>query len=226
MSRVITALYLADSLIHLLSCCPPVRERLRRATKCLLMPLLTLWYGSVAIQFSPLLAAGLLFGGLGDALLAVPNKSWAFASGAAAFAAGHVCYAVYFFSRTRWDALPPGWVIAALAVFYLLGIAALMRVLWPRIPKDLFVPCLFYMAVICLMSVSAFLFSWSRGGGWRFITFIGSVLFLFSDAVLCIGTFRRKLKYRHLIVMSTYLPAQTMIACAAAVIGGLRQWNF
>ena len=226
MRYLLTALFLTDSLIHLLACCPPEKEPLWRATKCFLMPLLALWYWSTATAFSPLLAAGLLFGFLGDALLVVPNKSWSFASGAVAFVIGHVCYAVYFFSRSSWSAMPPTGLMAVLVAFYALWIVALLRVLWPRLPKDLFVPCLIYLTVICLMSVSTFLFSWSRGGGWRFGTFIGSLLFVVSDTILCIGTFRRKLKYRHLAVMATYLPAQALIACAAAFIGGVSQWNF
>lgn len=218
MNYLFFALFLLDAGLHLFACTPPEKHPLRRVSKCLLMPLLIGWYCTVAPEPSTFVILALFFGFLGDVFLIVPERSWLFVSGLISFAIGHTCYIAAFMQRVQM--FPPAWVTLLAIVLYAAGIIGMIYTLWPRLPKNMFLPCVIYMALISLMSLSSFVLALQDRTISAWAAFVGSLLFLASDSVLSIVTFKRRIPYRYLIVMSTYILAQALLAASFAVFGG------
>lgn len=210
-TNVILFLFLIAAGAQLFACVPPMRARLRYATKLLLMPLLALWLLFATNPTPHAITLGLLCGFLGDLLLlAAAKKSFFFVVGSSFFAAGHALYAVYFL--THLGAAPRFGLIAFGALLYALYIALLLRRLRKgEIGGKMQVLAAFYLAVISFMSLCAFLFAVTNGSIWHWMVFAASLLFLFSDSVLAYDKYYKKLKFRYLIVMSTYILAQAGI---------------
>ena len=210
-TNVILFLFLIAAGAQLFACIPPMRARLRYATKLLLMPLLALWILFATNPTPHAIALGLLCGFLGDLLLlAAAKKSFFFVVGSSFFAAGHVLYAIYFL--THLGAAPRFGLIAFGALLYALYIALLLRRLRKGdIGGKMQVLAASYLAVISFMSLCAFLFAVTNGSIWHWMVFAASLLFLFSDSVLAYDKYYKKLKFRYLIVMSTYILAQAGI---------------
>lgn len=211
-TNVILFLFLIAAGAQLFACIPPMRARLRYATKLLLMPLLALWLLFATNPTPHAITLGLLCGFLGDLLLlAAAKKSFFFVVGSSFFAAGHALYAVYFL--THLGAAPRFGLIAFGALLYALYIALLLRRLRKgEIGGKMQVLAASYLAVISFMSLCAFLFAVTNGSIWHWMVFAASLLFLFSDSVLAYDKYYKKLKFRYLIVMSTYILAQAGIA--------------
>lgn len=210
-TNVILFLFLIAAGAQLFACVPPIRARLRYATKLLLMPLLALWLLFATNPTPHAITLGLLCGFLGDLLLlAAAKKSFFFVVGSSFFAAGHALYAVYFL--THLGAAPRFGLIAFGALLYALYIALLLRRLRKGdIGGKMQVLAASYLAVISFMSLCAFLFAVTNGSIWHWMVFAASLLFLFSDSVLAYDKYYKKLKFRYLIVMSTYILAQAGI---------------
>lgn len=210
-TNVILFLFLIAAGAQLFACIPPMRARLRYATKLLLMPLLALWLLFATNPTPHAITLGLLCGFLGDLLLlAAAKKSFFFVVGSSFFAAGHALYAIYFL--THLGAAPRFGLIAFGALLYALYIALLLRRLRKgEIGGKMQVLAASYLAVISFMSLCAFLFAVTNGSIWHWMVFAASLLFLFSDSVLAYDKYYKKLKFRYLIVMSTYILAQAGI---------------
>lgn len=210
-TNVILFLFLIAAGAQLFACVPPMRARLRYATKLLLMPLLALWLLFATNPTPHAITLGLLCGFLGDLLLlAAAKKSFFFVVGSSFFAAGHALYAIYFL--THLGAAPRFGLIAFGALLYALYIALLLRRLRKgEIGGKMQVLAASYLAVISFMSLCAFLFAVTNGSIWHWMVFAASLLFLFSDSVLAYDKYYKKLKFRYLIVMSTYILAQAGI---------------
>ena len=209
MKYVLLALYLLDAGLHMYACTPPEKHSLRRVSKCLLMPLLVCCYCLAAQQPSAIVILALVFGFFGDVFLIVPEKSWLFVSGLIAFAVGHACYIAALLQRVH--TLPAPWVMVVATAVLILGMIGMMKRLWPRLPKNMFLPCLAYMGIISAMSLCALIYALQANtpGGW--FAFAGSLLFIISDSVLSYVTFVRRIPYRYAVVMSTYILAQTLL---------------
>jgi len=138
--------------------------------------------GGVALMSgSRLLATGLLFGALGDALLAWSNETFLF--GALAFLVGHLFYIAIFVrsgvglraalqDRTR-VLLLVATVLAALAASQLT-------------PRDspMFGPLAAYSGVLTLMVLSSYTLPWTR-----WLAMVGAVLFFISDGFVAWNMF-------------------------------------
>lgn len=209
-------LFALDAALHLFACIPSrMRTRLRVVTKALLMPLLAVCYLLSAKVFSPLVFAGLLFGFLGDVFLIAPHNKKLFACGLCSFAVGHAFYITYFGGRL--NAVPSVPLLALLLVLGAVGAALFLRFLWSSLEPPMRAACGVYMADILFMAISAALFFLAAPSPFRVLAPIGGVLFLVSDSVLAIATFKRAFHYRYLIVMGTYIFAQTLIALSCAL---------
>lgn len=220
MKILLLILFIADVLVHLYACLPPMRQTLRRVTKLLLMPLLAGCYAYWTGSFSVLIVVALLFGFIGDAFLMFPKKENFFLFGLCAFAAGHVCYVITLLSRI--NGRPQMWIVALAVAAYAVTIVLMLRYLLPSLPDQLVIPCCAYMVLICFMSLSALVYALSNAGVAPIVAFAGSLLFLLSDAILSTVTFKRDLAFGTFAVQSTYIAAQSMLAFGlAAYIGGL-----
>jgi uncharacterized membrane protein YhhN len=130
---------------------------------------------------SRLLAAGLLFGALGDALLAWTPETFLY--GAFAFLIGHLFY-ITLFLRTGLGVgalRQPPRLLAALAI-----IAACVVMTWLLVPRDnpMFAPLAVYTGVLTLMAICSFTLPSSR-----WLAMAGAVLFFVSDGFVAWNMF-------------------------------------
>ncbi|MEA4870346.1 MAG: lysoplasmalogenase [Christensenella sp.] len=209
MNAIFAALYLLDIGIHLFACASRDRLMLRRVSKCFLMPLLAICYCLFADSIAPLVLAAILFGFAGDVILLFRPRRFAFPAGMMAFATGHALYIAGFWGRLT---LVPKWFFLVLLCSITLAAACtLLHYLWKRLPKKLRVPSFLYMLVIGSMASSATLFAFYGATSLRWLALVGGVLFALSDATLSIDAFHHPVRYRNVIVMSTYILAQSLI---------------
>jgi uncharacterized membrane protein YhhN len=170
------------------------RDRQRRLTKPLLMPVLM---AGTDRRSRPALALG----GAGDVAL-LGTSDAAFTAGLGCFLAGHVAWILALRQRPG-----GGWLRSrpALAVPYLAAFAGLNAYLWPRTGKDR-IPVLAYSTALLAMSLTA-LDSGSRR------TAAGGALFLISDALLALERFGGiELPAHEGLVMASYTAAQALLA--------------
>ena len=200
--------------IQLFACANKNLLMLRRVSKCLLMPLLAACYMLISPEPAPFVVFAILSGFVGDLVLLFRPRKWAFPAGILAFATGHVFYILSFASRIT---LQPPWYLFALIAFVTIACAAtLMYYIWRGIPRKLRVPSYVYMLVIGSMVSSAALFTLYETTPLRWLAALGGVLFALSDTTLSIDAFHHPVRYRNVIVMSTYILAQTLIVSAFA----------
>jgi uncharacterized membrane protein YhhN len=131
---------------------------------------------------SRLLTAGLLFGALGDALLAWRPDTFLY--GALAFLVGHLCYiALFLRSGIGVSALRTPWRLAALAAVV---IAAIVMTSLLGAPADsaMFAPLAVYTGVLTLMTLTSFTLPASR-----WLAMAGAVLFFISDGFVAAHMF-------------------------------------
>lgn len=187
---------------------------LRRVSKCLLMPLLAVCYVLFTKTPSCFVITAILFGFAGDLVLLFRPRKWAFPAGILAFAAGHAFYIVSFAKRIV--IAPPWYLFALCALITIFCAATLTRYLWKCMPKKLKPPSFLYMVIIGSMVSTAILFSLYGDSAHRWLAAIGGILFAISDTTLSIDAFHHPVRYRNVIVMSTYILAQTLIVSALA----------
>ncbi|MEQ1493924.1 MAG: lysoplasmalogenase [Terricaulis sp.] len=139
--------------------------------------------GLIALRArSNLLAAGLLFGALGDALLAWSPDTFLY--GAFAFLIGHIFYITLWLRAgigVSASLKQPPRLIAALA---LLASAFVMTSLLVPSDSPMFAPLAVYTGVLTLMALCSFTLPWER----RFVM-IGAVLFFISDGFVAWNMF-------------------------------------
>ncbi len=211
----VLALYLLVASVHLYSCVRTGRHTLRKITKCLLMPLLALCYWFFAGDFSVLVFLALIFGFCGDAFLLAPKWDWSFGAGLGAFAVGHVLYIAHMLRAL--PALPRWYVFALIALACLALAVFFLRYLWDGLPRSLRPACFIYVLDISFMAGCAGLFSFSALPGVPWLALPGGLLFVVSDTILSVDTFKKPVPHRYILVMSTYIAAQTLLTAAFAL---------
>lgn len=209
MTYLASAAFGCAVLVHLYACIPPEKQPLRSITKCLLMPLLLALYLSVKNPVSWILIGALFFSFWGDLFLSLDHRTSTFLSGLSAFGASHILYCIHFF-RLLSGTFKPGVLIPALLVYTGLLFLFLSRI-FRRLPKVFVLPCLVYMILIVLMNLitlnSAVVLNTRR----QWVDYIGALLFLASDAVLCVNMFYRHRAWHSVFIMATYILAQALI---------------
>ncbi|WP_353828878.1 lysoplasmalogenase [Agromyces sp. SYSU T0242] len=172
------------------------------ASKLLLMPALA---AAVLFARPPRGAvAGLLFAAIalswgGDALLTAPGDGW-FVAGLCSFLAAHVAYVLLFLRLPPGRRRLPWWTAVYVAWF-----AGFLALLAPGLGA-LAAPVVVYGVVLGTMAALA-------GGVGGAVAF-GGACFVVSDSVLALGRFLPGYEFaaHDLVVMSTYLVAQGLIA--------------
>jgi len=174
------------------------------ATKALLMPLLVL---AVLVVARPLRGAriGVLLLALalswaGDVVLSFPGF---FVVGLSLFLLAHVAYIALFLRRGRRGRRRPA--LPAWTLMYVVWYIAFMLLLGPHLGA-LLLPVAVYGLVLGAMAALA--------GGLGGVVALGGALFVVSDSVLALGRFLPGYEFalHDLVVMSTYLAAQGLIA--------------
>lgn len=154
-------------------------------------------------RYRMLVVAGLVFSLAGDVFLMLPRDR--FIAGLVSFLVAHVFYIVAFTRGADFGARP------LLLVPYLVAAAVVLSYLWPRL-GPLKVPVIVYVVALVAMAWQAAVRASVLGGTASLLAAIGAAVFVVSDATLAIDRFRRKFALAQLVIMTTYVVAQMLIA--------------
>ena len=193
-------------------------EDMASAVKPSLLPLVALttvcfaFDKQISLKGLGLLVAAQLLGCAGDILLIHSETFLLFAGGMVAFLLGHVCY-LCLFGKRSWKGMK-AWqwavsiVVMAGLIFGLIKFIGISGALLP--PMAVYACGLVLLPFAGLCGVIRL-----KGATW-WIIFCGGLLFLFSDSMIAVSTFMKpSFAGMHLLVMSTYLAAQVLLAIGA-----------
>lgn len=158
------------------------------------------------LPFAVLVAAGLFLGLCADVLLGIH-----FIVGVSAFALGHICYLIAFFTQEK-----PRWRdLACIAPAALVSVYLVAGTPYIQVEDALLQKLLIGYAVIIGCMLGKAVSNW-RGrksvSGW--LIFVGSVMFWFSDVMLAFNMFGSGGHLAALACTYTYWPAQNILAYA------------
>ena len=182
-------------------------------TKPLLMPLLILAFARGHQHkniFSRLMISGLIFSWLGDISLMQEDKNGIFfILGLCCFLTTHILYILFFLripsgQKSYFRKYPLLLLVIVVYVF------ELMVLLWPYL-GGLKIPVLVYALIIGTMLTLA---AWQYKRIPDKIAFLfigGALLFVLSDSILALNKFRQALPSAGILIMLTYIAAQTLI---------------
>jgi len=208
MEWIVLGLFGIDLIIHL------TWPRHSIITKCLLIPLLTVYYLLAASQAGLFVLLALTACFMGDLLLALSGRSGYFITGLLFFMGGHFLYAVHLLQSTGFLQNLPVWG-CLLVLPYLLYLAwlyvQLRQSMGPMLPCFwIYGPAICGMSFLCLTRV----FSYAGPAFW--LPLLGSILFIASDTMLALHHFRKPLDHADLKIMSTYGLAQLLLILGLA----------
>jgi uncharacterized membrane protein YhhN len=158
----------------------------------------------IAARYDILVLAGLVFGFLGDVLLALRGKS-VFLVGMVAFAVGHALYAVAFVTLGASEPFP----MASIALVGLVGCVVLAW-LWPHL-GNMRVPVVVYVGIIALMLIAA-TGTLKLAGQGRWLIASGAAFFAISDVFVAQNRFVGSGFSNKLVGLPLYYAGQFLIA--------------
>ncbi|MCJ7689730.1 MAG: lysoplasmalogenase [Clostridiaceae bacterium] len=179
-------------------------------TKPLLMPLLAIYYISSVAEVNKLIVMALVFAFMGDVFLMWSERKDNFLVGLGAFLIGHICFIFLFVENISFEKDVPVWFYLII-IIYAIGARAVMKKLTKYL-GDMLIPTYIYMVVILSMSFISLARIFVMGISIAFLLpFIGSLLFLCSDSMLALYTFKGKFKNGNIYIMLTYVLAEVLI---------------
>lgn len=197
-------------------------ELLIFATKPLLLTVLSLWFylrvRPVEERFPQFILAGLIFSIGGDTLLMLvengPKGEQFFLLGLGSFLLAQLSYLIGFASYPNakgGDVVQAPWRGWPFALF----LAGIIIVLWPGIPGAMKAPVVVYACAIVGMAMAAFNLRPQLARSIFRGLMAGVLFFILSDSLIALNKFRSNaitIPYPRLLIMSTYLLAQYLIA--------------
>lgn len=212
---IIVLFYLAVIGLHLYA--DWTRKRILRSIfKILLMPTLCVLYLLLSDHRNPWVLSALFLCTLGDAFLVFPERNALFFVGSSCFGAAHILYCIGMASD--------GLLIRRLPfglLFFIAWIVLVLYVLLPNVPKNMRFPLLAYAALLGATAAITLIRLLAEGTPYRLLSFIGGLLFLFSDSLLLLEKYRKTTRIGGLVVMATYILAQTGLVLGFALQGGI-----
>jgi uncharacterized membrane protein YhhN len=193
--------------------------------KAMIIPVLMTYYHSVIKGkyniFHRLMMAGFFFSWLGDILLQFSNgeKDFGFAAenfftlGLVAFLLTQVFYSIAFSTAKGKNTLLASRIYMLVLI---IGYGALL--LWLLYNKlvtpdgNYRAPVILYTVVILTMLASALNRYGKVNGVSYMLVSIGAILFVASDSMIAINRFLEKFDFARILIMSTYITAQYLIA--------------
>ncbi len=194
-------------------------------SKPLLMIFLGLhfWTNRTTNRFTNLILAGLFFAFLGDTLLmfrvGAEGQTNFFLFGLASFLLTQLCYSIAFWGYGKKTS---GTIFRKplLAIPFIAFLVGNMALLWEGLPTAFRLPVLAYSTVITLMAVSCCnLFNSLPSTIFKWLM-IGVVLFVISDTMIGISSFKMQIPYSGLLIMGTYIAAQYLIVRGSLLLEG------
>ena len=182
---------------------PILRLFFKPLTTILIIVLALLQPVYIQENYRYLILGGLFFSLIGDILLVLPKEK--FIPGLISFFIAHVVFIIAFTMDFgfQWD-----WI------FLLVVLALLSPYLWVllRHTKEMTIPVTAYAIILTILLWQALSRFWYFGDDRTLYIFLGSVLFVFSDAVLAYDKFVKKFRLSEVILMATYWLALILFA--------------
>ncbi|ENZ03261.1 hypothetical protein HMPREF1092_00447 [Clostridium thermobutyricum] len=201
-------LFLIVSILHVISCYKE-NQKLRNITKPLLMPILILNFLFNGKDINTIIILSLFFGFLGDVFLIKSKNSNFFIIGLLSFLIGHIFYIVELFKNINFKNF------YFIYLFTLLIPIIISYFIYKTIKHNLYnfkIPVIIYIFIIGFMlSLSIFYFL-TNTTSFSFIAMLGAILFVLSDSILSISTFKGSFKRDSFFIMITYIMAQFLLS--------------
>ena len=171
------------------------------------------WRNRTPNRFTNLILAGLFFAFLGDVLLmfrtGAEGQTHFFLLGLASFLLTQLCYTIAFWGYSEQRGLVQQQPL--IAIPFLLYLVGNTWILWGDLPSAFRLPVLAYSSVITLMAISCCnLFETIPLKTFQLLM-LGVLLFVLSDTLIGLSSFKMKIPYSGLLIMSTYIAAQYLI---------------
>lgn len=203
------------SVVHLYACYFHL-DKLRMATKPLLLLSLALFYAFRAEPMRWTVLLALVCGMAGDIFLLWPGREKCFTAGACIFSLGHILYAITVFSFLRASGATFGpWVVLLVALPYVATVAAASVCIIPHIKKTFMkISMPLYFGLVALVNACAWfalIHAARTDAGNVFsasLLVVGGILFFTSDVILANGIFIGEKNRTNFLVMLTYTAAQ------------------
>lgn len=145
---------------------------------------------------------GLIFGAIGDAFLEKPDR---FIYGMGSFLVGHLFYSVGFGLKFT---VPPLWIFM---IVFLVLLTLYFVVLYKHL-EGMKLPIFIYLVAIGIMFGFSFSPFYRNLYYLRFLLPLAGGLFVFSDFLIAVDKFVRKVPARHLLILGTYFMSQLIIS--------------
>jgi uncharacterized membrane protein YhhN len=180
--------------------------------KPLLMPALMLYfYYSVPkknLLITRLLMISLFFSFLGDVFLMLPFDG--FILGLGSFLIAHLLY-VFVFWKENSGFSETTWITVLTRLMILLFPAAILFGEMQKNLGNLILPVSIYILVIESMGLTAWLRREYQSLNAYFLTFLGALLFIFSDSTIAFNKFIQPFDFANVVIMVTYILGQYFI---------------
>lgn len=165
--------------------------------------------GVLGSAYGLMILAGLILCLGGDVLL-IPKKEMTFLAGLGSFLLGHVAFAVAF------AGLDPDWMQVGVGLAIALAIAVpAMKFIYPHVPKDMKIPVIAYVLVICSMVGTAW-GAWQAGATW--LIPVGAFAFLLSDLSVALDRFVGEKFINRAWGLPLYFGSVVLIALTPALV--------
>jgi uncharacterized membrane protein YhhN len=220
LSLTIFFFHILNSTIHLFSCYTR-NTKIRIITKILIMPLLFFLYKYLTdkLKKSKYLQLGIILGWIGDLFLICKDDSPLIIFGIISFFIGHIFYIFSFIKLNDKISYRKNYFILLIILTFFVWYVNFLftNYLCEGFKKHkMTIPGISYMSILGLIDTFAIFNLYLKFSFGRLLCLFGTILFSYSDFCLAKHLFIEKLKYENFIIMSTYIPAQTLIILGMA----------
>lgn len=201
-------LFLIISILHVISCYKEI-TKLRNITKPLLMPILIFNFLFNGKDINTIIILSLFFGFLGDVFLIKSKNSKFFIMGLLSFLIGHIFYIVELFKNINFKNF------YFIYLFSLLIPILISYFVYNKIKNYLGsfkTPVIMYISIIATMLCLSIFYFLTNTTSLPLIAMLGAILFVLSDSILSISTFKGSFKRDSFFIMITYIMAQFLLS--------------
>lgn len=207
-------LYIGFVSIHLYSCLFRI-ENPRIVTKIFLMPFLSLIYykATPKEKFSKTIFIAIILGFLGDVFLLKDNYFPLILLGIGFFFFGHVLYIINFIIETGLKNIKKYFIFFSIIslVYLLYANLAFINLKDGFMRGSILLPGTCYLIQLALLNIASGIYAYTHFNIYSILVHLGTFIFTVSDFVLARKMFYEDNKYYQVILMSTYILAQTLI---------------